>query len=357
MTLVASDVSREAKRRLRLVVETYYDVQEVRIETEHRIRQYAEHEALVAIVGEAKADELRREGMEAYRKAVKESGKDERFADAFQAAVARLVDEEHHKSVNELMRKQEAILKKQAMREIAGLPLWTDWLSRVYGIGPCLAGGLVAWLDPYRWRHESQLWKYMGMGVTITSWKCHACGKEIEHHPSLLAPDRPHPVCPECSNAMGAIGHADRREKGKKLGYNPRCKVLAYKIGESFVRCSAEKSGYRRLYDEFRKKLETAPCSKIHKDEKTGKLIGCFDAHRHMKAKRLTVKIFLSHLYRVWRGLLGLPVSQPYPYRQPAAAGVAEGDDESPFKYWTGHDPAAMIEPIYDVPEDLSEDA
>lgn len=347
-----SDVSREAKRRLRLIVETYYDVQEVRIETEHRIRQYAEHEAFVSVVGEARAEGARLEGMEAYRKAVKAASKDERFPEAFQSSVAKLVDAEHHKSVNELMRRQEHILKRQAMEEIGGSPLWTSWLSRVYGIGPCLAGGLIAWLDPTRWRHESQLWKYMGLAVTIEKWKCHACQKEIDHHPSLVGPDRPHPACPACGNQMGVIGHADRREKGKKLGYNPRCKVLAYKIGESFVRCSAEKSGYRRLYDQFRAKIQNAPCSKVHKDDQ-GNVIPCFDAHKHAKAKRLVVKIFISHLYRVWRGLLGLPVTQPYPYEKLSAP--APGQPEGgPFKYWVGHDPAGIIEPIYDVAAETS---
>jgi len=348
MTATAAiDVPREAKRRLRLVVETYYDVQEVRIETEHRIRQYAEHEAFVAVVGEARAESARLEGMESYRRQVRDVTKDVRFVEAFHASVAKLVDEEHHKSVNELMRKQEQILKRQAMAEVGGHPLWISWLSRVYGIGPCLAGGLIAWLDPTRWRHESQLWKYMGFGVKIDKWKCHACQKEIDHHPSLVGPDRPHPVCPACGNIMGVIGHADRREKGQKLGYNPRCKVLGYKIGESFVRSSAEKSGYRRLYDQMRAKLETAPCAKVHKDE-AGKVIPCFAAHRHAKAKRLVVKIFLSHVYRVWRGLLGLPVTQPYPYEKLSKA--VESPDGG-FKYW-GHDPAGIIEPIYDVPAD-----
>jgi hypothetical protein len=97
--IAAVDVPREAKRRLRLVVETYYDVQEVRIETEHRIRQYAEHEALVAVVGEAKAESARLEGMESYRRQVRDVAKDVRFVEAFQASVAKLVDEEHHKSV------------------------------------------------------------------------------------------------------------------------------------------------------------------------------------------------------------------------------------------------------------------
>jgi hypothetical protein len=344
----ASDVSQESKRRLRLIVETYYDVQGVRIETEHRIRQYAEHEGLIAVVGNEKTDLLRREGMEAYRKGVRNAKEDPAFLAAFETAVHRLEDEEHHRKVNDLMRQQETILKRQAMHEVSDHPLWTTWLSRVYGIGPCLAGGLIAWLDPYRWRHESELWRYMGLAVVVDGWKCYACKHDLEHHPSLVTRERPQPLCPKCGNAMAAVGHAERREKGQKMKYNPKCKVLAFKIGESFVRCSAAKSGYRKLYDSFRKKLETAPCNKVHKDEK-GNPIPCFDAHRHAKAKRLVVKIFVAHVYQVWRKLLGLPVSKPYVYSQ-GVPPVPAGDERNPFRFWSGgHDPEAMIQPIYDV--------
>lgn len=335
MMATTVDIDAGAKRRLRFVVETYYDVQEVRMEAEHRILSYSQQEALEAVLGEAAEAELRRMGTKPYKAAIKERKEEPAFVAAAEAAIHRLEDDEHHKQVNKLMRQQETILKNLAMRDVREHPLWTEWLRYVYGIGPCLAGGLMAWIDITKSNHCSQLWKYMGLAVSIDKWLCHACRNEVPHHSSLGTANV---VCPKCQNKMAPVGHADRREKGKMLGYNPRAKTLAWKIGESFVKQSAAKSGYRRIYDGFRAKVDARVaanggfCSKEHRDEDTKKVVPCFDAHKFAMAKRLTVKIFTAHVYLQWRKLTGLPTSDP-------------------FVFWgegMAHDRASMIDPIYD---------
>lgn len=331
-----------AKRKLRVVIESYYDLMDVRMRTEHRIRNYAEHEGLVAVLGESEAEAVKLQGMETYKAAIRKQREEAAFLEAYEKSVDMLEDDEHHKKVNKLMRQGEAGLKSMAMKEVKDHPLWSEWLRYVYGIGPCLAGGLIARLKPEKWTHCSQLWKYAGLSVVVEKWHCHACGNEIDHHPSLvkgadpeaasaaIVRDRePSVKCPKCQNAMAAVGHADRRVKGETVGYNPHVKTLFWKVGESFVKQSAAKSGYRRLYDKFRAQVDAKPCTKIHKNEK-GEPIQCFDAHKFAKAKRLTVKVFAANIYTKWRQLLGLPVSDP-------------------FIFWKGHDRSSLVEPIYDL--------
>lgn len=329
---VKEEIAESSKRKLRLIVESYADVQQVRMATDHRIRTYAEHEGLVAVLGEVESEKVKMEGIEVYKGAIRKHRDEVAFTAAFQEAIDKLEDDKYHKKVNKLMKDQEGVLKNMAMTEIKDHPLWTTWLQYVYGIGPCLAGGLIARAlnSVARSPHVSQHWAYAGLSVVMDKWLCHACKHEIEHQPEYMQKDTAASVkCPKCQNFMAPIGHAQRRVKGMQSNFNERLKVLYWKIGESFVKQSAAKSGYRRLYDQNRANIENKPCNKVHMNEKK-QVIPCFDAHKFAKAKRLTVKIFASHVHQKGRELLGLPVSNP-------------------FIFWKGHDQASLIQPIYDL--------
>ena len=135
-------------------------------------------------------------------------------------------------------------------------PLRAEWLSKVRGIGPILASGLIAWLHPIsRFEYVSKLWSY-----------------------SCLAPGQ-------------------KRRRGQKLNCNLRIKTLAWKIATSFVKTR----GFgRKLYDESRKIVMAK-----HPDWSKG--------HQHNWALRRTAKLFLACLWAKWRELEGLPVTKPYP--------------------------------------------
>lgn len=329
---VKEEMAASSKRKLRVIVETYADVQQIRMSTDHRIRTYAEHEGLVAVVGEVEAEKFKMAGIEIYKGEIRKHKDDPAFTLAFQGSIDKLEDDEHHKKVNKLMKLQEGVLKNMAMSEIKDHPLWTNWLKYVYGIGPCLAGGLIARAlgSVERSHHVSQHWAYAGLAVVMDKWLCHACQNEIEHQPEYMQKDMASAVrCPKCQNPMAPIGHAQRRVKGQQSDFNERLKVLYWKIGESFVKQSALKSGYRALYDRFRIQVEERGCTKVHLNEKKQR-IPCFDAHKFAKAKRLTVKVFASHIWQKGRELAGLPISDP-------------------FIFWKGHDKSSFIQPIYDL--------
>lgn len=163
------------------------------------------------------------------------------------------------------------------------------WLRTIHGIGPVTAAGLLAHIDIRRAATAGAVWRFAG-----------------------LNPDQ-------------------QWNKGEKRPWNATLKVLAFKIGESFVKTSnSDKSYYGKLYRK-RKDFETrknmsggyahiAAEELRTKNYKTttvtykrlieGKLS---DAHIHARARRWAVKIFLSHLHEImYRVILG--VSPPLPF-------------------------------------------
>jgi hypothetical protein len=111
------------RTELRVLVEAYYDVQQMRLECENRIRAAVE-----------------RQGLDADKAKALQDWMDERLA------------------------RQEAELRSMVRQRIRGQPLWELWLKDVKGVGPCIAGGLFAWAgDLSRFDTVSKLWAYAGL--------------------------------------------------------------------------------------------------------------------------------------------------------------------------------------------------
>lgn len=152
-------------------------------------------------------------------------------------------------------------LEKEVACEIAETvkdhEMW-PWFKSVKGIGPGLAGCLLAHVDIEKANSVSALWKYAGMGVTD--------------------------------------GEHDRPRKGEKLPYNAELKRICYLIGTSFLKSN---SPYRAEYDEAKA---------YYQRTKTDWAPKRIDA----AARRKMVKLFLSHFWVAYREKRGLPVRQPY---------------------------------------------
>ncbi len=136
--------------------------------------------------------------------------------------------------------------------------IYHHYLSQIRGIGPILAANIIALIhDPRRFETVSALWHY--------------CGYHVED------------------------GHAPSLQKGKRITWNPKMRNLGYKIGKSFVICGA---GYRKYYEQYKERyLASRPdLSRAHVDA---------------MARRKTVKLFLAHLWHVWRTLEHLPTTSP----------------------------------------------
>jgi len=168
-----------------------------------------------------------------------------------------------------------------------GHPVWMAWLSRVKGVGPILACKMlshirvkpcreVVFKDPKAETKElievdrpyadtiSALWRYAGYGVEN--------------------------------------GERERPAKGERRPYNLRLKTTVFLAGSSFLRAN---SPYRQFYDSAKAQYEARDLARPT-EQRWGKY------HRHLAAMRRMNKMFLSHLWLVWREIEGLPVRDPY---------------------------------------------
>ncbi len=207
------------------------------------------------------------------------------------------------------MEKGERQIIKDAQKHLPGMPIWDTWLSKIPGIGPNLAVQLVAHIQPVSdFANVAKLWAYFGYHVID--------------------------------------GVAARRQAGKKAAWNHAAKVVCWQAGECFMKQSKSKAAieelhqageideatrdtrlarvgpYREFYDLYHASDRNKHPEKITvQDAKTGKakldrfdkpLTKYSDGHMMARAQRYTVKMFLSHLWQVWRELEGLPVPGPY---------------------------------------------
>jgi hypothetical protein len=150
---------------------------------------------------------------------------------------------------------------KELRSEVEGVPLWNFWLRYVEGIGPAYTLGLISWIgDIGRFDTVSKLWAYSGLHVVN--------------------------------------GHAAKRVAGERANWNPKLRVLAWKIAGRFVRQGGRYRSYylsQKTAYAARQDLKEAPKGRID-----------------TMARRKTAKLFLAHLWEQWRRLEGLPVRQPY---------------------------------------------
>lgn len=199
---------------------------------------------------------------------------------------------------------EERHLLRLLTEEVARHPVWA-WLERVRGVGPSLAARLLARLDIERAPTPSSFWSYCGLAtVAAELYRCACCGYELslpagrQLRPGHRVPNTGQ-ACPG-TMALAADGlrrvAQPRPSRGESPPYDREAKKLCYLIGISFVR---QGDAYRRYYSEQRSRLDLAKPDWIPR-------------RRHLTALRMTEKLFLAHLWLVWRERLGLPITAPY---------------------------------------------
>ena len=200
-------------------------------------------------------------------------------------------------------------IEKLITKQIKNHALYTQYLSKIMGIGPMIAAGLISYIDNIeKFDHVSSLWQYCGYGMNRY---CPECKKptfvEVEYDTGKTAKKlHPSETCPVCGTETESI--LQKRMPGYQSNWNDKLKVLAWKAGTSFVKQSASKSKYRKLYDKIKKKERRLHPKRMQKGTK----ILYNDGHIHNRAMRKVVKIFLAHLWQTWRRQQGLEATEPY---------------------------------------------
>lgn len=161
-------------------------------------------------------------------------------------------------------------------------PIYNNFLAGVVGVGPAMAGVIISEIDITKAEYPSSVHKYAGLDVAGDG---QGRSRKKEHLEESQYTDK----------------NGELQTK-KGITFNPFLKTkLVGVLGSSFVKQSPDKCKYRKVYDDYKHRIENM---EAHKEKSKG--------HRHNMAVRYMVKIFLIDLYNEWRSLEGLPVAPTY---------------------------------------------
>ncbi len=200
--------------------------------------------------------------------------------------------------------------EKTALRDVEDhlrtMPIYTDVLAdktRFKGVGPTMAGVILAENDIRRQRTVSTMWKFSGL-APLPAWRCCQCNKLVVE----VQKDKPQLGFKHAAKAKECLevvpqqmaypsGKTMRPTRGEPLPYNAflRAKMIGV-LGPSLLKCN---SPWRKAYDDKKHQLQTM-----------GK--GVSDMHRHNMAVRFMVKMLLAEIWKEWRTIEGLPVRGTY---------------------------------------------
>lgn len=248
-------------------------------------------------------------------------------------------------------------------------PIYTEFLSKVKGIGPAMAGVIVSEFDPHKAEYPSSFWRYAGLDVgddgrgrsrkaehlidreyEPKGWKAGqplATRKSITFNP-FLKTKLIGVMGPSFIKASRVLIDGEnmstvrRAELAKGYGWDPKTPEGKVKDpqtarDEVFAVLKAynheitfDNSPYQVMYQQYKNRLKNMP----QHAEKS-------DLHHHNMAIRYAVKGFLIDLYKVWRALEGLPVAPSYAEAKLGmehGRGASDGRYSSEFKRWPNND-------------------
>ena len=217
----------------------------------------------------------------------------------------------------DLMPMEDRVTKLLA-HKLKTVPIWTEFFSKVKGIGPRLAGYVIG--------------KTMVRFVPVSAEELadyspfqQELAQKTEKGKYMIPTRRGIEAFDTISKywaywGLGVEdGHAPRLKKGEKAGYNPVNRAKTWNISEQFV---IQGVRYRAPYDRYKKRktAERTPPEKCpqyginricKKQIAEGKKPSC-KSHIHRMSKIYAVKQFYKDLWTNWRILEGLPVTEPY---------------------------------------------
>lgn len=201
---------------------------------------------------------------------------------------------------------EERELFREMQRAVKAHPTW-PWLERVKGIGPTLACKLLARLNPTKAETPSAFWSYCGLAtVPGVHYRCGTCGL-VRDFPVGYRVTGKHQAAGTnrtCKGTLAQVAGPDdgvrvaqpRAARGQKASYDAYAKKIMYLVGTGFLKA---RGSYEAVYRRERERLAR-------------ERPGWADGRMHLAALRKAEKLFLSHLWLVWREALGLPITAPY---------------------------------------------
>lgn len=206
---------------------------------------------------------------------------------------------EHQLEINGLEKIKDGSVRRIA-KELELWPVYTEWLSKVKGVGPYIAGNLIL-LYYYRFL---PICKKCGTkaatqnGDSMKHW-CPKCEKALQGEgiSAYAIEEKDFPNISKWWSYMGRGEGVPKRKKGEKANWSKRGRVVGYQFGDQINRRNGD-DPYKAFFLARKKKREDIP------DLSKG--------HRHNMARNETIKLFLAHFWIVARTLDSKPVTEPY---------------------------------------------
>lgn len=280
-------------RKLRYLADDYEQAQTLRIQTGERIRAILQERDATWSVDEENRWMIGRDAAEVLKLIA--SGETE--------GPVPLLGRTYHRYYQ-----QERDSYREMMRAVKDHPTW-PWLAKVKGIGPTLACKMLARLDIEKADTPSAFWSYCGLGtVPGQEYHCTSCGLTMgfpvgynvtgEHQKygaKANCDGQLRPV-PARGPESGYRVAQPKPRRGERAAYDKTMKKVMYLVGMSFLK---SRGPYADVYHRAKARLER-------------ERPGWRDGRLHYTALRVTEKLFLSHLWQVWREALGQETPSPY---------------------------------------------
>lgn len=295
----------EVRYKLRAAIDTFYDLQKLRIQVGNRLCasfKYGSDDSneddkfIMVLIGEYDrvTDTLVEQFDNNSRrllKAIKATDNLEYIKSAFDYSLV-----EQYKS----LREQEDETNKLISKLVKEHPMWDRFFVDVKGCGTTMAAICIAYLDIHKARYVSSFWSYSGVGTRTTE------------DGSVVAMSRKSTIEVEYVDSEGNI------KTKKSIGYNEflHTKLLGV-LGDSFVK---QGDVYRKVYDDYKNRYLNKP------DWQTQK--GALRLRAHRAAIRQVIKAFLRDLWVEWRTYEGyeIPLSYAEAHLGMAPHGYNEAD-------------------------------
>jgi hypothetical protein len=200
-------------------------------------------------------------------------------------------------------------VEREALRDVEAhlqaLPFFVQVLSdkTLYkGIGPTMAGVIMAEFDIHRSDTVSKMWAFAGLH-TEPAERCRHCFTLVDAE-SFKHIGKTPKACMEAGREYVVLeadrlksGKSPRPKKGEKLPYNAwlRTKLVGV-LGAVLLKVG---SPWRKTYDDYKHRLESKGWGKN-------------PGHRHQASIRYMVKMLLLDIHRRWRLHEGLVLRPPY---------------------------------------------
>lgn len=200
-----------------------------------------------------------------------------RLRELSKAAIS--IDDNIKSELDEIINKESDIerrLKLLLAKKLNGIPVVEKWLQKIPGMTIEIEAGLISLIEPIkRFPNVAKLWAYSGL---------HTVPKRLPNGQIVLNPETKKPVMV-----------APRVRPGEKPKWSVHLKTLI--VGSLARRWEKVGGPYKDLAMKYKERIRSRPNSRT-----------LTELHLSRMAWRYAGKIFLSHLWEVWRSLEGLEI-------------------------------------------------